>query len=213
MNFIGDAPLVAHNAMFDLGFLNAELERVRYPSVRRDRLVDTLMLARRKYPGGSNRLDDLCGRFGIDLSRRTKHSALLDAELLAEVLSGAYRCPPGSAGSRGCQRVTDRSQDGRGAQAAGAFGATPVRCDPPPIGRSLRNLAKPQSGTTIWPPRHNSCGVSLIGLQTATKLFHVKHTWVAYANAAIDSYLTTLKRYALTLFWAGKTDRKRLSVR
>jgi DNA polymerase III subunit epsilon len=85
MDFIGDAPLVAHNASFDLGFLNAELERVKLPAVSRDRLVDTLLLARRKYPGGSNRLDDLCQRFGIDNSRRTKHGALLDAELLAEV--------------------------------------------------------------------------------------------------------------------------------
>jgi DNA polymerase-3 subunit epsilon len=83
--FIGDAPLVAHNAAFDLGFLNAELDRVQHPAVARDRLVDTLMLARRKYPGGANRLDDLCVRFGIDNSRRTKHGALLDAELLAEV--------------------------------------------------------------------------------------------------------------------------------
>jgi DNA polymerase III subunit epsilon len=83
--FVGDAPLIAHNAAFDLGFLNAELERVKQPGIPRDRLVDTLLLARRKYPGSSNRLDDLCSRFGIDNSRRTKHGALLDAELLAEV--------------------------------------------------------------------------------------------------------------------------------
>jgi DNA polymerase III subunit epsilon len=83
--FVGDAPLIAHNAAFDLGFLNAELERVKQPGIPRDRLIDTLLLARRKYPGGSNRLDDLCSRFGIDNSRRTKHGALLDAELLAEV--------------------------------------------------------------------------------------------------------------------------------
>jgi DNA polymerase-3 subunit epsilon len=83
--FLGDAPLVAHNAAFDLGFLNAELDRLQHPAIARDRLVDTLMLARRKYPGGANRLDDLCVRFGIDNSRRTKHGALLDAELLAEV--------------------------------------------------------------------------------------------------------------------------------
>jgi len=83
--FVGDAPLIAHNAAFDLGFLNAELERVKQPGIPRDRLIDTLLLARRKYPGGSNRLDDLCSRFGIDNSHRTKHGALLDAELLAEI--------------------------------------------------------------------------------------------------------------------------------
>ncbi len=83
--FIGEAALVAHNATFDLSFLNAELERISQATIPRDRLVDTLLLARRKYPGSSNRLDDLCVRFGIDNSRRTKHGALLDAELLAEV--------------------------------------------------------------------------------------------------------------------------------
>jgi DNA polymerase-3 subunit epsilon len=83
--FIGDAPLIAHNASFDFAFLNAELERAKFPLVPRDRMVDTLVLARRKYPGVSNRLDDLCARFGIDNSRRTKHGALLDAELLAEI--------------------------------------------------------------------------------------------------------------------------------
>jgi DNA polymerase-3 subunit epsilon len=85
IDFIGDAPLVAHNASFDLGFLNAEIKRVSLPAILHERLVDTLLLARRKYPGGPNRLDDLCQRFGIDTSRRTKHGALLDAELLAEV--------------------------------------------------------------------------------------------------------------------------------
>ena len=83
--FIGDAPLIAHNAVFDLGFLNAELERVGRSLLSRERLVDTLLLARRKHPAGPNRLDDLCSRYAIDNSRRTKHGALLDAEILAEV--------------------------------------------------------------------------------------------------------------------------------
>jgi DNA polymerase III subunit epsilon len=83
--FLGDAQLVAHNALFDLGFLNAELERAGRATVSRERMIDTLLLARRKHPGGSNRLDDLCVRYAVDNSHRTKHGALLDAELLAEV--------------------------------------------------------------------------------------------------------------------------------
>src|SRR5947207_233379 len=83
--FIGEAPLVAHNASFDHGFLNAELERADRPLVARERMIDTLLLARRRHPAGPNRLDDLCVRYGIDNSDRTKHGALLDAELLAKI--------------------------------------------------------------------------------------------------------------------------------
>ncbi|TCT05956.1 DNA polymerase III subunit epsilon [Aquabacter spiritensis] len=85
--FIADDTLVIHNAAFDIGFLNAELERSGRPVIARDRVIDTLALARRKHPGGPNSLDVLMNRYGIDSSRRVKHGALLDAELLAEVYS------------------------------------------------------------------------------------------------------------------------------
>jgi DNA polymerase-3 subunit epsilon len=85
LDFIGGDPLVAHNAMFDFGFLNAELARVGRPSICLTRKVDTLELARTRFPGLPNSLDALCRRFGIDLSERTSHNALLDCRLLAEV--------------------------------------------------------------------------------------------------------------------------------
>jgi DNA polymerase-3 subunit epsilon len=85
LDFLGDAKLVAHNAEFDMRFLNAELARCEIAAIEQHRIVDTLALARRKFPGASNSLDALCTRFGVDAARRTRHGALLDAELLAEV--------------------------------------------------------------------------------------------------------------------------------
>ncbi|XUM23639.1 DNA polymerase III subunit epsilon [Bradyrhizobium oligotrophicum S58] len=117
LEFIGDDPLVIHNASFDIGFINAELDRVKRAAIPRDRLVDTLLLARRKHPGVSNRLDDLCSRYAIDNSRRTKHGALLDAELLAEVYVDLV-------GARQSQLIlTQDSQDIR----IGSLGDTPRR--------------------------------------------------------------------------------------
>ena len=83
--FIEDAPLVAHNAAFDFGFLNGELTRCGHPVVCTSRMVDTLQIARTRHPGAKHTLDALCSRYGIDRSHRVLHGALLDAQLLAQV--------------------------------------------------------------------------------------------------------------------------------
>jgi DNA polymerase III subunit epsilon len=85
ITFVGDAHLVIHNAGFDMRFLNAELKRAKQAALLMDRVVDTLAMARRKHPGARASLDELCQRYGIDNSKRVKHGALLDAEILAEV--------------------------------------------------------------------------------------------------------------------------------
>ena len=88
LEFIGDAKLVIHNAPFDVGFINMEYARLGAgapPPIALDDVIDTLPMARRKHPGAANNLDALCSRYGIDNSRRTKHGALLDAQILAEV--------------------------------------------------------------------------------------------------------------------------------
>lgn len=85
LEFVADAKLVAHNATFDMGFVNAELTRIGELPIGPDRVIDTLAIARRKHPMGPNSLDALCKRYGVDNSRRSFHGALLDAELLADV--------------------------------------------------------------------------------------------------------------------------------
>ena len=106
--FIEDSPLVAHNAPFDFGFLNMEFARLGLPSLDPSRMVDTLALAKTRFPGLPNSLDALCRRFAIDLSERSNHNALLDCRLLADVyveLTGGRQ--------RGLMLVDDDGQ-GRG---------------------------------------------------------------------------------------------------
>lgn len=85
IEFIDDATLVAHNAPFDMRFLNAELQRCGYAAIENSRVVDTVVMARRQFPGAPASLDALCRRFGVDNSNRVQHGALLDAKLLADV--------------------------------------------------------------------------------------------------------------------------------
>ena len=116
LKFIGDATLVIHNASFDIGFLNAELGRIDKPLLLMDRVVDTLAIARRKHPGSPANLDALCRRYDIDLSARTKHGALLDSEILAQVyaeLTGGRQADLGLE-----NRMTRSSSRARGQQKA-----------------------------------------------------------------------------------------------
>ena len=85
LDFIGDAKLIAHNATFDMAFINHELSLLGFSPLNLERVIDTLVLARKRHPFGPNSLDALCQRYGIDNSRRTKHGALLDSEILADV--------------------------------------------------------------------------------------------------------------------------------
>lgn len=135
LDFIADDTLVIHNATFDVGFLNAELERLKRPAITMSRVVDTLQLARRKHPAGPNSLDALCKRYGIDNSKRTKHGALVDSLLLAEVYVELLGERQASLGLR--------TESGSGSAAArnGRLAARAARPTPLPVRLSAELIA------------------------------------------------------------------------
>ena len=113
IEFFDGARWIAHNATFDMGFINAEFDRIGLPPVPADQVVDTLAMARRKHPMGPNSLDALCRRYGIDNAHRTKHGALLDSELLAEVyieMNGGRQAALGLGGSDQATEVDEADE-------------------------------------------------------------------------------------------------------
>ena len=139
LTFIGESPMIAHNAAFDFGFINSELSQCGRPNVCMSRMVDTLAIARQKFPGAKHSLDALCTRFGVDRSQRIKHGALLDAQLLAQVyveLTGGRQI--------GLTLVAELVADGSptAESARPGEGATLIVRPPRPHGPSEEELAR-----------------------------------------------------------------------
>lgn len=151
IEFLADSRLVIHNAPFDVGFLDMEFARIGKPRLASERIVDTLVMARRKHPGASNSLDALCSRYGIDTSRRIKHGALLDAEILSDVY---IELLGGRQADFGLNIQINRNGDT--ASRARTNGASPVR--PAPLASRLRpdekaahdSFVATLSGPPIW---------------------------------------------------------------
>ena len=149
LDFIGESRLVIHNAEFDLKFLNSELARLDRPAFPASRSVDTLALARRRFPGSSCSLNDLCRRFSFDLSGRSKHGARIDAELLAQVyleLIGGRQArlalAPGDEGTA--------ASSGPPIERAARPNPLPGRVTPEEMAAHLRFLAEEVEGDAIW---------------------------------------------------------------
>jgi len=130
--FIGESPLIAHNATFDFGFLNGELGRCSRPIVELHRMVDTLAIARKRHPGAKHSLDALCTRYGIDLSARELHGALLDAQLLAQVyieLTGGRQITLGLSQAEPAMRETIETPTRAQVRPARQFGPSPAELE------------------------------------------------------------------------------------
>ncbi|GAB4526054.1 MAG: DNA polymerase III subunit epsilon [Roseibium sp.] len=135
LEFVGEARLVIHNAAFDMGFINMELERAGRRIIANTQVLDTLEIARRKHPTGPNSLDALCSRYGIDNSRRVKHGALLDAEILAEVY---LELIGGRQTALGLMLAEDEASSGSVATEPGELGSFNARQRPVPLERPVR---------------------------------------------------------------------------
>ncbi|MCF8495121.1 MAG: DNA polymerase III subunit epsilon [Alphaproteobacteria bacterium] len=148
LEFIGDSRLVIHNAEFDMKFINRELQTVGHPPIPWPRVVDTLTMARRKFPGSPANLDALCRRFGIDNTARTFHGALLDSELLAEVyleLLGGRQHGLGLAASP--SKAADVIQGG---PALSSAPRAPRPHEPTPAEQALHDALLEKMGKTLW---------------------------------------------------------------
>lgn len=150
LEFVSDSQLVIHNADFDLKFLNAELARLNYPPFPQERTLDTLALARRRFPGSSCSLNELCRRFNLDLSGRSKHGARIDAELLAKVyleLIGGRQAHfelTSAAANNGTERVESRGERLIRPQ------AMPERISQGELAAHARFIAEELEGDVIW---------------------------------------------------------------
>ena len=144
--FIGEDALVIHNAAFDVGFIDHELGRLGHPKISRERVVDTLQLARRKNPGGQASLDALCSRYGIDNSKRTKHGALLDSEILAEVY---LELLGGRQATLGLSHLAGRAEAARGRAAAKRPAPLAPRLTDAEVAAHIAFVAS-LGGTPIW---------------------------------------------------------------
>ena len=144
--FIGDSRLVIHNAEFDMKFLNAELQRAGLPLLPAERAFDTLAYARRKHPGAANSLDALCTRYKIDNSRRTKHGALMDSEILAEVYAELMG---GRQAALSLQAVAVNKRAGQGEMLSARPEALPARLTGAEIA-AHRAFVSGMSKTPLW---------------------------------------------------------------